>query len=641
MIHYGFHNILKAGAKFLAFALLLAGGPVASAQTSPRYLILLKDKDGTPHTAAQPETFLSEKAIQRRITRNITISESDLPVNPAYVAAISATGATVLHTTKWFNGVVVSASESQLQAIQALTCYKGIERGMALTGTNYSARISRPDTKFGSEEATGYGSSHLQLDMLGVPQLHALGYTGQGLLIGIFDSGFTNADQQGYLSHLFENGQIADTYDFISRNEHVYDDHSHGLQVLSVMASRWEGNLIGAAFDADYVLYRTENADNETPYEEVAWLLAAERADSLGVDIINTSLGYNFFDNAAHDYTYAQMDGKTAIISKAARFAARTGMLLVASAGNEGNNSWKYITAPADVDSVLTVGAVTSTGARSSFSSFGPNAEGVIKPDVAALGSGVRVGSVSGTVTSSNGTSFSSPLVASFAALLWQVHPEKTAQELAAYIRSIGNKADQPDDATGYGIPYFSETLSINTPTGFAASLDGNIVYLSWEYSYGAMISHYEIERSIDDRPFVRIATVGGDQHPIDTLHTSGSYRYRVRAVANFRAGGYSEVATVDFPGGYDPVAGPLPLWPNPARNYIFTDLRSFPDGDTFSAEIISLTGVIQAVPELFISPNRTARIAIDNLSPGLFLLRLTSGGSGTYLRKFVKTGSP
>ncbi len=637
MIHYGFHSILKAGAKFLTLALILAGGPVAPAQTSPRYLILLKDKNGTPHTTAQPGTFLSERAIQRRTAANIAISESDLPVNPAYIASIGATGAQVLHTTKWFNGVVVSASESQLQAIQALSCYKGIERGMALTGADYTARISRTDAKFGSGDAISYGSSLFQLDMLGVPQLHAMGYTGRGLLIGVFDSGFTNADQQGYLSHLFENGRIVDTYDFIDRNAHVYDDHSHGLQVLSVMASRWEGNLVGPAFDADYVLYRTENVYSETPYEEVAWLLAAERADSLGVDIINTSLGYNSFDNAALDYTYAQMDGKTAIISRAARFAARTGMLLVASAGNEGSNSWKYITAPADVDSVLTVGAVTSTGARSSFSSFGPNAEGVTKPDVAALGSGVSMGSVSGTVTSSNGTSFSSPLVASFAALLWQVYPGKTAQELAAYIRSIGNKANQPDDATGYGIPYYSETLSINTPTSFTASLDGNIVYLSWEYPYGAMISNYEIERSIDDRPFVRIATVGGDQHPVDTLHTSGSYRYRVRAVANFRAGGYSEVAAVDFPGGYNPTSGPLPLWPNPARNYIFIDLRSFPDGDTFSAEIISLTGTIQAVPELFISPNATARIAVDNLTPGLYLLRLTSGGSGTYLRKFIR----
>ncbi|ODS81362.1 MAG: hypothetical protein ABS46_11640 [Cytophagaceae bacterium SCN 52-12] len=630
--------MLKAGAKLLAFALILAAGPVVSAQTSPLYLILLKDKNGTPHATAQPGTFLSERAIQRRITRDIAISESDLPVNPAYVAAISATGAQVLHTTRWFNGVVVSASGSQLQAIQALPCYKGIERGMALTGTGTSARINRQDAKFGSgdADAISYGNSHFQLDMLGVPQLHATGYTGRGLLIGVFDSGFTNADQQVYLSHLFENNQVVDTYDFIARNEHVYDDHSHGLQVLSVMASRWEGKLIGAAFDAGYVLYRTENADSETPYEEVAWLLAAERADSLGVDIINTSLGYHTFDNAAYDYTYAQMDGKTTIISRAARYAARTGMLVVASAGNEGNNSWKYITAPADVDSVLTVGAVTPTGARSSFSSLGPNAEGVIKPDVAALGSGVSMGSVSGTVTSSNGTSFSSPLIASFAALLWQVYPEKTAQELAAYIRSTGNKAGEPDDETGYGIPYYDETLNINTPTSFAASLTGNLVYLSWEHPYSGMVS-YEIERSIDDRPFVRIATVEGALQPVDTLYKSGSYRYRVRTVANYRAGAYSEIAAIDFRGDYGPGLGIPPLWPNPARGHIFLDLRSFPEGESFEAEIISFSGAIQPVPELFISSAGTARIAVDHLPSGLFLLRLTSGGSGTYLRKFVK----
>ncbi len=628
--------MLKAGVKFLVFALALGGGAVASGQPSQRYLILLKDKNGTPHTTTQPETFLSARAIQRRSTRNIAISERDLPVSPAYVAAIGSTGAQVLHTTKWFNGVVVSASGTQLQAIQALSCYKGIERGMALTGTDFSARIRRPDTKFGSEESIDYGSSRFQLEMLGIPQLHATGHTGQGLLIGILDSGFTNADQQGYLSHLFENGQIVDTYDFIAREKNVYNDHSHGLQVLSVMASRWEGHLIGAAFDAEYALYRTEKEGSETPYEEVAWLLAAERADSLGVDIINTSLGYYSFDNPAYDYTHAQMDGKTTIISRAARFAARTGMLIVASAGNEGNNDWKYISAPADVDSVLAVGAVTSTGARSSFSSFGPNAEGIIKPDVAALGSGVRLGSVSGTVTSSNGTSFSSPLIASFAALLWQVYPEKTAQELADYIRSIGNKAQAPDNETGYGIPYYSETLSINTPTSFGASLAGNLVYLSWEYPLGGMVS-YEIERSIDDRPFARIATVTGAQQPVDTLHTPGSYRYRVRVLANYRTGDYSEIAAVDFPDGNGSAPGNLPLWPNPAREYVFLDLRSFPDGETFHAEIVSLPGTTRSVPELFISSGGTARIAVDHLPSGLYLLRLTSAGSGTYLRKFIK----
>ncbi len=627
---------VKAFAKLFAFALVLGSGTSVWAQTSRPYLILLKDKNGTPHTITQPGTFLSERAIQRRSTRNIAVSERDLPVNPAYTAAIGSTGAQVLHTTRWFNGVVVSASESQLQAIQALPCYKGIERGMALTGANSSARTSGPDSKFGSGEAIDYGNSRFQLEMLGVPQLHATGHTGQGLLIGIFDSGFTDADQQGYLSHLFENGRIADTYDFISRNENVYDDHNHGLQVLSIMASKLEGSLIGAAFDASYILYRTENIASETPYEEVAWLLAAERADSLGADIINTSLGYNYFDDPAYDYTYGQMDGKTAVISRAARFAARTGMLLVASAGNEGNNTWKHITAPADVDSVLTVGAVTSTGARSSFSSIGPNAEGILKPDVAALGSGVRLGSVSGTVTSSNGTSFSSPLVASFAALLWQVYPEKTAQELAAYIRSIGNKASQPDNETGYGIPYYSETLSINAPTSFAASITGNLVYLSWEHPYDGMVS-YEIERSIGDRPFVRIATVTGIHQPVDTLHTSGAYRYRVRTLLNFRTGNYSEIAAVDFLDSFGAASGSLPLWPNPARAYLFLDLRSFPDGEIFKPEIVNLSGIIQSVPELFISPNGTARIAVGDLPPGLYFLRLTSEESGTYLRKFIK----
>lgn len=621
------------------FFLILICSGWAAAQESPRYLVLFKDKTGTPFTVSQPEAFLSERAVARRGRQNIPVTEADLPVNPAYVTAVSATGALVLHSSRWFNGVVVSASESQLQAIRELPFYKGIERGMALTGAGYSGRTAQADRKFGENAAIDYGTSRLQLEMLGVPSLHEMGYTGSGILIGVLDSGFTRADEQGYLAHLYENGQVADTYDFISRNSNVYNDHNHGLQVLSVMASRWEGNLIGAAFDASYALYRTENVFSETPYEEVSWLLAAERADSLGVDIINTSLGYYSFDNSDHDYTYAQMDGKTAIISRAARYAARAGILVVASAGNEGSNSWKYITAPADVDSVLTVGAVTSAGDRSSFSSIGPNAENVIKPDVAALGSGVRLGSASGTVTSSNGTSFSAPLIASFSALLWQLYPEKTALEMADLIRSIGSRASDPDNETGYGIPYYDQVLNINSPIGFSASLSGNIVDLSWEYPDAGIAVAYEIERSFNNGTFARLASVNTPRYSGDTLLLPGTYRYRVRAASDYQYSAYSSITGVEFTiTGKEPAFSFAPVRPNPAQHSIFADLRPFGNDAVVSARIITPGGITVISRELSAAPSGITEIEISSLPPGLYILKLTSGnGNEVSLQKFVK----
>lgn len=612
-------------APFWATFLCILAWNTAVAQNAPRYLILFQDKLGTPFSTESPENFLSERAIERRVRQQIAVSEVDLPVNPVYIAAVQNTGATVLHPTKWFNGVVVSASEAQIAAIRLLPFFKGIERDMALTNANYSGRIGFDQQKFGTQSDIDYGNSRTQLDMLGVPDLHQAGYTGEGMLIGVFDSGFTRADQQGYLGHLFTNEQIVDTYDFFSRDANVYDDHSHGLQVLSVMAAKSEGSLVGGAFDARYALYRTENVFSETPYEEVAWLLAAERADSLGVDIINTSLGYYDFDNPAHNYTYAQMDGRTTIISRAARFAARTGILLVTSAGNEGSNSWRYISAPADVDSVFSIGAVTSTGVRSSFSSFGPNAEGTIKPDVVALGSGVRVGTTSGGTSNSNGTSFSSPLIASFAALVWQLHPNKTAQDIAALIRSWGSQANSPDTILGYGIPRFNRSFLLAAPENFVATLAGNLVLFSWDVDEDVMA--YEIERAEPDGQFVKIATVtGSDLPPADTLTAGGTFRYRIRALTDSQNSAYSATSSVEFivTGSEQPFTT-VTARPNPASGRITLQIGSHAAQEALRAEFISPAGLLIRSLPLSIRPDGSAELPLNGLTSGLYILRLSS----------------
>jgi len=277
------------------------------------------------------------------------------------------------------------------------------------------------------------------------------------MLVAIFDAGFNRANELEYLKPLFSENRVLDTHDFISRNSNVYDDDSHGLNVLSIIASNQPGTMIGAAFKANFVLYRTENVLMETPYEEVTWLLAAERADSIGVDVINSSLGYNTFEGefntSAYNYTYQNLDGKTTIVSRAARIATRKGILVVNSAGNEGNKAWKYITAPADVDSVLSVGATTLDKSYALFSSVGPNAIGQQKPDVSAVGSGTVFGNSNGNVTTGNGTSYSAPLIAGLATILWQAFPNLTAQEIIQALKKSGHLAGTPDNLLGFGVP--------------------------------------------------------------------------------------------------------------------------------------------------------------------------------------------
>ncbi|MCF2443062.1 S8 family serine peptidase [Dyadobacter sp. CY345] len=449
--------------KFLLFAcLLLLLSEFSQAQTNPRYLVLFKDKTASPYSITRPTEFLSAKAIARRNKQNIAVTENDFPVNPAYVTAIKQTGATVIYSSRWFNGTLVEASASQLATIQNLAFYKGIEQNHAL------ANLTTPSAglRIGDIEATtrttadlDYGRMREQLTLMGAEHLHQEGFQGENMLVAVFDAGFNRANELEYLKPLFDENRVLDTHDFISRNSNVYDDDSHGLNVLSIIAANQPGTMIGAAFKANFVLYRTENVFMETPYEEVTWLLAAERADSVGVDVINSSLGYNTFEGefntSAYNYTYQNMDGKTTIISRAARIATRKGMLVVNSAGNEGNKAWKYISAPADVDSVLSVGATTLDKSYAAFSSIGPNAIGQQKPDVSAVGSGTVLGNSTGTgnVTTGNGTSYSAPLIAGLATILWQAFPNLTAQEIFQALKKSGHMAANPDNFLGYGVP--------------------------------------------------------------------------------------------------------------------------------------------------------------------------------------------
>ncbi|WP_421825938.1 S8 family serine peptidase [Larkinella sp.] len=447
----------------LLLLILVTIGLSAQAQTR-KYLILLKDKTNTPYSINRPEQFLSQRAIQRRSKQGISVQEKDLPVNPAYVSALQQTGARIWFSSRWANAVLVETTETNLATIRALAFVQGVEgnRSIGNARVGYVQLTSNPQkNKLEQADPSVYGISSEQLIQIGVDKMHAQGYHGEGMMVAILDAGFRNANQVPFLSPLFQQNRVVGTYDFVRKETSVYEDDSHGLNVLSIMAGYQANQLVGPAYQASYLLLRTEDAASETPVEEANWLFGAEYADSTGADVINSSLGYTTFDDPTQSHTYNDLNGQTTLVSRAARWAAEAGMLVVNSAGNEGNDTWRYIGAPADVPTVLAIGSVDRNGVKSPFSSFGPSADGRVKPDLVALGSGTVLGSPGGTVATGSGTSYSAPLVAALATGFWQANPRLTAQQVIACLRQSGSQFAQPNSELGYGIPNFERASAI------------------------------------------------------------------------------------------------------------------------------------------------------------------------------------
>lgn len=454
----------------LLYLPVLAQEPGNSEGEEQKRLIYFTDKNNSPYSLSEPLEFLSQKALQRRQRQDIVLTARDLPVNPTYISALKDAGVTVWYTSRWFNAAVVQCSEEQLQQLRELPFVRGTQilNRLAIpvkalqheVEHNLKAMSVETAAPWPALESDDYGPAFHQSDMLGADELHQDGFTGKGMTIAVFDAGFPGVQNIAAFSHLFQNAQLKGTFDFVKKQEDVFGADAHGTAVLSTMAAYMPQSIVGTAFGANYLLLRTEDAATEHNIEEINWLLAAEFADSAGADVINSSLGYTLFDTPSQSYTYQDMDGNTSIVSKAADFAAATGMLVVTSAGNEGNKSWRYISAPADADSVLAVGAVDSLGTKALFSSFGPTADGRIKPDVVALGQKAYFILPNGKIARGNGTSFAGPIVAGFAASLWQANPFKTNLELIELLRSSGSNSLNADNSIGYGIPNYSRTIT-------------------------------------------------------------------------------------------------------------------------------------------------------------------------------------
>lgn len=392
---------------------------------------------------------LSAFTLQRRLQQGIPIDKADASIPQSWLDSLGAYGQ-VLSVSRWLNQALVAwPTHLPLPKWPFIQCMEPFKPPKASVHTSISAFRSTPSPK----KANSIVNSQ-QLHQINISALHNLGYRGRGIRMAVFDAGFPYMDQIPAFQALFQEGRYLTGYDFVAGDSSIFGDNSHGTQVASVIVANDENiGYLGGAPEVTLLLARTEDALSETRLEEWNWARAAEWADSIGIHIIQSSLGYSTFDNPAENYTYADMNGQTAIITRAARTAARKGILVITSAGNEGASSWRYITAPADADSVIAAGAVNSSGQIAPFSSRGPTADGRIKPDLVALGWGTYIVGLSGSVQQASGTSFSAPLLSAMAACLWQAFPEAHAQEIRQALLRSASQADSPDTIYGYGIP--------------------------------------------------------------------------------------------------------------------------------------------------------------------------------------------
>lgn len=436
---------------FLAIALLATGA--SAQQDTLKYRISLKDKAATEYSLKKPEKYLSAKAIERRRKQNLPIDSTDLPVCRKYIDEIRKQGVKIVVTGKWDNFVTVSCNDTTLiDRIAALPFVLSTEKVWISPGAGKPSMATERDSVLNQPTIhpdSIYGRAITQIQMSNGDKLHEAGFKGQGMTIAVIDAGFHNVDKITAMQNI----RILGTKDFVNQQADIFAESSHGMSVLSCIGMNRPDIMTGTAPEASFWLLRSEDEYSEHLVEQDYWSAAVEFADSVGVDVINTSLGYYSFDDKSKNYKYRDLDGRHALMSRQASHIADKGMILVCSAGNSGACSWKKITPPGDADNVLTVGAIDKRAVLATFSSVGNTADHRVKPDVVAVGVGSDVIRTDGNQGRANGTSFSSPIMCGMVTCLWQACPTLTAKEVIELVRRSGDRAGFPDNIYGYGVP--------------------------------------------------------------------------------------------------------------------------------------------------------------------------------------------
>lgn len=610
---------------------------------SDKYLVWVyfTDKgDNLDHYFANPLTVVSKKSLERRakvLSENNLIDFTDLPVNQNYVNQIIQNGFELKQKSRWFNGISGFASANEIYQIAANLFVKKID----VVGTfakNYDDVEFKPaqnqnDNPVQTQgiNTLNYGSSFTQLNQISVPQVHDLGYNGTGITICVLDAGFDNLPHEAFSSM-----NIIAAYDFVNHDPNVGNqgdmgEGSHGTATLSIIGGFKEGQLIGPAYGSNFILAKTENTDSETPVEEDNWVAGVEWADSIGVDVTSTSLGYLDYDFPYTSYTWQDMDGNTAIITIAADLAAGKGIVVVNSAGNNGTSTHNTLGAPADGDSVFTIGAVTSSGTRSSFSSVGPTFDGRIKPDLMAMGSNVfHASSFGNTYSSGSGTSFSCPLAAGVCALILQKNPSLTPMEVLDALRSTATRSNNPDNQYGWGIINALNAINlIPLPvelTSFSANYLEGVVKLKWVTATETNNYGFEVERKTDNSNYESIGFVQGGGSStnrltynfVDNNLLSNKYYYRLKQVDFDGSVEYSNEVQVDIDGLNDfKLYQNYPNPFNPSTNIKYT----IPKNSFVKITLHDILG------------NEIRTLVNQNVQPGTYQITLDGSGlaSGMY----------
>ena len=474
--------------------LLLFAASMVSAQGHPqKYWIYFHDKDERVlHTLSKSASAaeiskasgISERALARRakvLSPDRILSNEDLPVSQEYVDQLERMGISVINTSRWFNAVTAMLTNEQRQRILSLSFVDRVEpvrifikKELPPSQIPFLEKNSTPTI----QQLHDYGASFTQVSQIKVVDVHNLRITGRGVLVGMLDSGF-----RWRIPEATKNMNVIGEYDFIQHDSvtangsgDASNQDSHGTLTLSTVGGYKEGQLVSPAFGASFILAKTEYVPTETNIEEDNWVAGIEWEEQNGVDVVSSSLGYSEFDAGQKSYTYADMNGRTATTSKAAVLAARRGVVVCSAMGNEGQSSWHYLTSPADADSILSVGAVSSSGILASFSSVGPTSDARTKPDIVAQGVSTYGATTSPTsYTYANGTSLSTPLAAGAAALVLSAHPELTPIQVREALRNTASNAASPNNTIGWGV---INTYKAILYYGMVLSTDPEIIVL-------------------------------------------------------------------------------------------------------------------------------------------------------------------
>jgi hypothetical protein len=559
-----------------------------------RYIIKFKDKQNNPYSISNPSQFLSQRAIDRRTRYNISIDSTDLPVTPRYIDSLRLAGTvTILNVSKWLNQVAIKTSDAAaLTKINSFPFVVSTAPVGSVVGKTPVNKILAPEPNnipviptanqlTNTLGSYAYGQSNGQVKVHQGDFLHNHGFRGEGMQLAMLDAGFYHYLSLPTFDSVRNNNQILGTWNFVTNNASVNEANAHGMECLSTIAANIPGTFVGTSPKTSFYLFVTEDIASEYPIEEQNWAAGAEKADSLGVDICSSSLGYSKFDNPALNYTYTDMNGHTTISAKAANFASQKGMLVVIAVGNEGTNPWHYLISPGDADSVLAVGAVDTVGNIASFSSYGPSSDGDIKPAVASVGlNSIVANPANGLPAYNSGTSFACPNMAGLASCLWQAFPEINYSGIINAIESSGTKANNPDDRVGYGIPdmkkafvilfkkLYTQQIQISDckATITVSAKTDNTFSIILERKTAAENNYSAIQTLSSNNNFAKHNFSFTDDLSSENF---GTVYYRTKIVIGSDTTFYADSSTVNFTQQCAAVENKIAIAPNPVTTYL------------------------------------------------------------------------